>query len=222
MATAAREQIVPEPLDDRQAVAAAIAAGGDLENRILARAAALPGAAALFGAVRQVVGTLRVAMGLLAVLGLVLGGAAAAAALAGEPGRPLNVYAMIGGVLGVQMVLLLAWAVITIVRPSALHHLSLAGIAWAATRWIVRRAGGGTVAAAAVAGIAGTHGRGAAARWSFGTVSNGIWTAFNIGCLVTTVALLSVRQRSFCWESTILAGDAYASVTDAIAWLPRE
>src|SRR5690606_1245271 len=59
------------------------------------------------------------------------------------------------------------------------------------------------------------------ARWSLGALSHGLWTTFNVGCLVATIALLSVRQREFAWESTILDAGTYADITDAVAWLPR-
>lgn len=226
VAAAAEERLSSQPVDDRDAVARAIARGGDFERRILSRAAALPSAPALQAAIRRVrsiAWTVTIGLAVIAALG---GAGAAAAALAGEPGRPVNVYALLGGVLGLQTLLLLAWLALDVIRPAALRHLSLAGIAWGLARRLASRLSGRGETArsttAAVAALGRVQATGATARWSLGLLSNGIWTAFNIGCLVATVALLSVRQREFCWESTILAADTYASITDAIAWLPRQ
>ncbi|UCD76696.1 MAG: DUF2868 domain-containing protein [Phycisphaerales bacterium] len=198
-------------------------AGGDLENRIVRRAAALSIAGNLKDALHQV-GTATVLVILAGVvLSLVAGAAAASAALGAAGGEPVNVFWVLGSLLGVQTLLLLAWIAVMFIRPAAstLSVASLGGIAMSLGRraagWLHR----GRSHAAAIEATVSVQARGPIGRWTFSAVSHGLWLAFNIGALALLVTLLTVRQYTFSWETTILTSDSYVSLTRGLGWMPR-
>jgi len=163
------------------------------------------------------------------LFGLVLafiGGAAAGRALLGTPrDEPANFFLVLMGVLGVQTTLLLIWiAVMLFGRQAAGSMLALSSIGG----FIVQ--GGQRLAAAIHRGMMPraalmAHGRmildPAIARGTFSAISHGLWLAFNCGCLLMIIVLLSARQYTFAWETTILNADSYVPLTRAVAALPR-
>ncbi|MHC4107518.1 MAG: DUF2868 domain-containing protein, partial [Planctomycetota bacterium] len=229
-AVRAFEQDGSNPLRDRTAEAAARRAGGDFEQRIVARAGAL-GAARQFDdamrRVRQVTGLI-VTLG--AVFALVAGAATARATLGAERAGSVNIYWVIGGVLGVQTLLLLGWLVLNAgsarLPGAAATGVVGAGAGWlgAATmglaRWLARKVHRDPHHLAAIESVGGVWARGSIGRWTLGSISHGLWLAFNVGCLVLAVLLLSTKDYTFTWETTILSSDTYARLTRWIGWAP--
>jgi hypothetical protein len=156
-------------------------------------------------------------LGLLAVCGWF----AAQAALGLDRNRPTNVYWLLGGVLLPQTLLLLVWLILTI--SGALAPLG-AGAAGALRALVMRmlsgRLGRHAAGAAAVAAVSRSEASGPMTRWSLALATNALWSSFNLGTLAGVLALLSVQQHTFCWESTIFSAEGYQRITAAIAVLP--
>ena len=97
------------PLDDLEANRLARAAGGDLPTRISRRALWLAQRDGLTEALRHWLQGARLALLVLAVLAVVSGAGLAIAAL-GDGQPPVNVFWALGSLLGLNLVLLIAWA----------------------------------------------------------------------------------------------------------------
>jgi hypothetical protein len=100
----------------------------DAEERILIRAAAHPQASDLLRALGDVRRALGLSLAALVVLGAVAGAAAARAALSQARGEPVNIFWLLGGVLGLQSVLFLVWLALTVAGPRFLAGGSIGGL----------------------------------------------------------------------------------------------
>ncbi|MHC4947062.1 MAG: DUF2868 domain-containing protein [Planctomycetota bacterium] len=209
-----------EAVDASAAEDEARRAGGDLARRLATRARRHPAAASVEAALERLgrVTGLVVAAGCL--LALVAGAGSARAAL-GRPGdEPVNFYFVLGGLLGVQTLLLLGWIALMLRGPAALRAGSLGGLVLATGRGLARRVHHGPDQLAAVEAWADVHGRGAVARWTLSSITHALWSAFNIGCLALVVILLGARRYTFAWETTILSEATYVPLTRAVAFVP--
>lgn len=220
-ATAAWERSLQHPIDDRQANAAAIAADGDFEHRLIVRAGHLPAAAQLNDAVRQVQASMRLIVAA-AVIFALLGGAGAARALLGAPrDEPVNIFLTLGSILGLQTALLLAWAVMMVAAlrsgGQGLAMATLGGLVVRLGQWLGRRLHNGPHHAAAVVAISTMYATSSVGKWTLSAISHGLWLAFNLGCLVMVIVLLGARDYIFAWETTILSDRAYTAMTNVIA-----
>jgi hypothetical protein len=217
----AYEELMPDAIDDARANDAATAAGGDLEQRLVTRAGALPVASDLAAAIDHVRRGLVLVVVAAVALGLLAGAGTARAALGGDAATPVNFYLVVGSVLGVQSLLLLAWIVLVIARPRMLGSSSLGGLALACTRWTVARLHRGPAQLAAIQATGRAFAGGRLGRWTLSSISHAIWLAFNVGALVTVIWLLSARHYTFGWETTILSGETYIRLTRALAAGPE-
>ncbi len=203
--------------DQRQADDAARQAGGDFETRIVVRARAVAMAEPLREALRQVRRATTL-IGVLIMLVAVLAGLAAARAALRE--QTVNFFWAVGGLLGIQTLLLATWALMMWWGPAALSGGSAGGVVLAlgrrmASRWQATAAG-----AAAIEATGAVYGRGSMGRWMFSAISHGLWLAFNAACLLMVILTLIASEKRFVWETTILSADAYTRLTQTMAWLP--
>ena len=104
-------------IDEPSADARALEVDGDFEHRLVVRARSL----SIVGELRPALRRSRQVLIWIVVIGLVLaaaaGGGAARAALADQP---VNVFWALGGLLGIQTLLLFAWVVMMVKRPAGL------------------------------------------------------------------------------------------------------
>ncbi|MCZ6445387.1 MAG: DUF2868 domain-containing protein [Planctomycetota bacterium] len=204
-------------ISEPSAEARALEVDGDFEHRVIVRARSL----SIVGELRQALRRSRQVLIWIVVIGLVLaaaaGGGAARAALADQP---VNVFWALGGLLGIQTLLLLAWIVMMVKSPAGLAGVSLGGVAMTLGRRLAGRWHKGAVNAAAIDATAGVVGRGPIGRWMFGSISHGLWLAFNAACLLLVVLMLSAKHYRFVWETTILSADTYTGLTETLAWVP--
>ncbi|MHC4274943.1 MAG: DUF2868 domain-containing protein, partial [Planctomycetota bacterium] len=208
------------PIDDPRAEAKATGAGGDFEHRIAVRARSLDASrnvSQALGQTRQVIGVI-MALGML--LAALAGAGAARASLAAPGDAPVNIYWALGGLLGIQTLLLAAWVVMMIKGPSALAGASLGGAVFALGRGLSGRWHKGHAHAAAIEATGVVMARGGVGRWMLSAISHGLWVVFNVMCLLLLVLMLSARHYRFVWETTILSADTYTRLTHGIAWAP--
>jgi hypothetical protein len=214
------------PVDDAVAEEAARAAGGGLEERLVRRAAGLRVAGELREALHHLGAITAWTLAAGALVAFVLGASAVRAALGLQQGT-LNVYWLLGAVLGAQTIALLVWtaALLAAARrrgPGApLAVLSLGALVLAAGRRVMSRLQQGAAHRAAVEAAARVHGSGRLGPWTVSAITHSLWLAFNAGALLMTVTLLATRQYTFVWETTILSAREYIWLTQAIAAVPR-
>jgi hypothetical protein len=209
------------PVEDARAATAAAGAGGDLERRIVSRARAVVDAPRLERALRAVRRSIAAIVALGLLLAAAAGAGAAKAALGPGGGAAVNIFWALGGLLGVQTLLLAAWVVILLRAPQSLPSLSLGGAALALGRRLAARLERAEHGAAAVEAVGSVFGRGPLVRSALGSVSNALWLAFNAACLLALLVMLSVREYRFVWETTILSADSYVRATRLAGWLPE-
>lgn len=203
--------------DQRQADDAARVAGGDFETRIVVRARSLAMAEPLREALRQVRRATTL-IGVVIMLVAVLAGLAAARAALRE--QTVNFFWAVGGLLGIQTILLAAWALMMWRGPAALSGGSAGGVVLALGRRMAHRWQATATSAAAIEATGAVYGRGSMGRWLFSAISHGLWVAFNAACLGMVILTLIASEKQFVWETTILSADAYTRLTQTMAWLP--
>ena len=208
------------PIDAPDADDRAATAGGDFETRIIARARALPVADRLEEALRNTSQIILVILGIVLLVAALAGAAAAGASLARESDGVVNIFWAMGGLLGIQTVLLAAWCVVMVKAPAALSGVSLGGVTLATSRRLAGRWHRTAESAAAIEAMGAVSGRGAIGRWTLGSISHAVWFVFNISCILLIVLMLSARHYRFVWETTILNAETYSVMTRGIAWLP--
>lgn len=208
------------PLEDRSALVAARTAAPEFETRVLRRATELGAREGWRAAILRWHSRARLILGGAAVLALVLGFGAAAGVL-GDGSRAVNVVWALGGLLGVNLLSLLLWALATLLqarRPRVGPHAGGAlGRLWL---WLVSffdRSPAGTDLPLALGSLLG---QGRAASWGLGAVSHGLWALALLGAAAGVVTLLATRLYGFVWETTILPADVFVLLTDVLGSLP--
>lgn len=203
-----------------------------MEQRVVNRALNVPPVSSqLINAIRQ----LNTIVGWIVVLGLVLaflaGAATARAILVADAAGLTNFFWVLGGILALQSAALVIWLVamalsmrIRSTSNAALQSLptiSLGSVAINLAQWLAARFNRDAAHMAAIHATARVHASGLIGRWTFSAISHGIWLFFNIGCLMMVIVLLSARQYTFVWETTILSEEHYTQLTRALAVVPE-
>jgi hypothetical protein len=206
--------------------------GEPLESFIVRRARSHPRAADLRDRLRRLDRVLAGITGGWMAFMLVLGVAATAAVLGGprdaEGFRTLNLLEFIGGVLGVQSLLLLAWAVLTVVLPRSVVPGLLAWLPRETLRRRLRprgrRGAGGESSAAAIAAARATAeplATAGIARAEAGVLTHGSWVMFNLGVILALVVLLGTRGYRVTWETTLLSPSQGERLVRALLAVPE-
>ncbi len=201
-------------LKDAQVNAAARAAGGDLQARILRRAQMLGAREGWREALLRWGSRARVLFFIAAVLAFLAGCGAAAGAL-GDGSRPVNVVWAVGGLLGVHLISLVLWllGLAQAGRGPGLSAGGLFGRLWLQLSALTDRS---AVAADLLGALGGLLGRARVAAWGLGAVSHALWAALLAGATLGMLALFATRRYGFVWETTILPADVFVTFA---AWL---
>lgn len=215
---------VDDQVDDVSAIKAARESTRNPELQLIQRFKALPTSADYLSAFKRIRGVL----GGLCVIGVLLaiacGYGAAKGSLSPDGTRPINIFWLVGGVLGGQTLLLLLWVILMLPGPGISSRFSIGGMLLGSWRWVAARTmvvpGRSTAESTTIEAYSRRTMTGSLGRWRLATISNGFWLLFDISLLVTTVVLLGVRQYDFAWETTILSPETYVRITEIIAWLP--
>ncbi|MFP0194319.1 DUF2868 domain-containing protein [Pseudomonas sp. PHC1] len=199
------------PLDDLEASRLARAAGGDLPGRIQRRALWLAERDGLTAALKHWLQGARLALLLLAILA-VLSGAGLAFAALGQ--TPVNVFWALGSLLGLNLILLLSWALGLIVAG---EHGATLGRLWL---WLSEKLARDAKAAQLAPALLLMLQRKKLNRWALGTLVNGLWLLAMVSALVLLLTLMATRRYGFVWETTILSADTFINMTQALGALP--
>ncbi|WP_248742309.1 MULTISPECIES: DUF2868 domain-containing protein [unclassified Pseudomonas] len=199
------------PLDDQEANRLARAAGGDLPGRIQRRALWLAERDGLTSALRHWLQGARLALVLLAIFA-VLSGAGLAFAALGQ--TPVNVFWALGSLLGLNLILLLSWALGLIFAG---EHGATLGRLWL---WLSEKLARDAKAAQLAPALLLMLQRQKLNRWALGTLVNGLWLLAMISALVLLLTLMATRRYGFVWETTILSANTFINMTQALGALP--
>ncbi|MBK8176539.1 MAG: DUF2868 domain-containing protein [Rhodospirillales bacterium] len=205
------------PLDEPAAEAAARAAGGDLEERIIVRARHLTIAAPLLAAFARLRETTVIATAIAAIIAASAGAASVRVVLGSHGDGPVNVFWAIASLLGLHTLTLLIWLALIVFGPGGAAASILGRGVAAMGGWLSRRFGHGHVELAAVRAASSVHAEGKSACWSLSAMAHTLWIAFLTGCILSALIMLGTRQYDFAWETTILSEPAYITATRTLA-----
>ncbi|WNW12360.1 DUF2868 domain-containing protein [Pseudomonas sp. DTU_2021_1001937_2_SI_NGA_ILE_001] len=201
------------PLDDQQASRQARAAGGDFATRLQQRAHWLAERDGMLAALRRWKQGARLALLALALFALASGAGLAFAALGGTPGS-INVFRAVGSLLGLNLLLLLAW---TLGMLLSRHAGASLGQLWL---WLSGRLARDAQAVQLAPALLLLLQRQRLERWALGLLSNGLWLLALLSALVVLLAMMATRRYGFVWETTILGSDTFVSLTQRLGTLP--
>ncbi|MHC8389020.1 DUF2868 domain-containing protein [Pseudomonas sp. MDT2-39-1] len=201
------------PLDDLEANRLARSAGGDLPTRIQRRAVWLAERDGLADALKHWLQGARLALIVMAVLAIVSGAGLAFAAL-GDGQTPVNVFWALGSLLGLNLILLLSWALGLVFAGE--HGASL-GRLWL---WLSEKLARDAKAAQLAPALLLLLQRQKLNRWAIGVLVNGLWLLAMLSALVILLTLMATRRYGFVWETTILRGETFVAMTQALGALP--
>ena len=125
--------------------------------------------------------------------------------------KGLNFFLILAGVLGTNTVMLAVWLAATVfLRVKTLLPVSSPST-WLRGRDSINQA---------VLRLYADEWRKPAVRWRIGAASHSLWLCTLAGMLVCILLLLTVRQYTFNWESTLLDNGALVQTVAALAKLP--
>lgn len=199
------------PLEDLEANRLARAAGGDLPGRIQRRAVWLAERDGLSAALRHWLQGARLALVLLVIFALLSGAGLAFAALSQTP---VNVFWALGSLLGLNLILLLSWALGLIFAG---EHGATLGRLWL---WLSEKLARDAKAAQLAPALLLMLQRKKLNRWVLGTLVNGLWLLAMLSALLLLLTLMATRRYGFVWETTILGADTFINLTQALGALP--
>ncbi|MDQ0126276.1 putative membrane protein [Pseudomonas lini] len=201
------------PLDDLEANRLARTAGGDLSARIQRRALWLAERDGLTTALQHWLQGARLALIVMAVLAVISGAGLAFAAL-GDGQAPVNVFWALGSLLGLNLILLLSWALGLVFAG---EHGATLGRLWL---WLSEKLARDAKAAQLAPALLLLLQRHKLNRWVLGVLVNGLWLLAMLSALVIVLMLMATRRYGFVWETTILGGETFVAMTQALGALP--
>lgn len=201
------------PLEDAEANRQARVGGGDMAAMIEQRALHLARRDGLFEAQRHWLQGARLAALLLAVLAVLGGGALAFAAL-GDGRQPVNVFWALGSLLGLHLLSLLGWLLGLLLAADSGGALGRFWL-WLCGR-LARDARSVQLAPALLLLLQPQR----LARWGLGALIHGLWALALLSACGLLLAMLSTREYSFLWETTLLGSGAFVELTRILGALP--
>ena len=201
------------PLEDSEANRRAQAHGGTLPARIEHRALLLAERDGQLAALWHWRQGAQLALAALLLIALLAGFGLALAAL-GDGQRPVNVFWALGSLLGLHLLTLLGWALGLLLAGDSGGAL---GRLWL---WLSAKLARDAQAAQLAPALLVLLQRRRLARWGLGLLVHGFWLLTLSSALLGLLALFATRRYGFVWETTILGGDSFVALTQALGALP--
>ncbi|QVW23055.1 DUF2868 domain-containing protein [Pseudomonas hormoni] len=201
------------PLDDMEANRLARTAGGDLPTRIARRAVWLAERDGLAEALRHWLQGARLALIVIAVLAVISGAGLAFAAM-GDGQTSVNVFWALGSLLGLNLILLLSWALGLVFAG---EHGATLGRLWL---WLSEKLARDAKAVQLAPALLLLLQRQKLNRWALGVLVNGLWLLVMLSALVILLTLMATRRYGFVWETTLLSADTFVAMTQTLGALP--
>ena len=125
----------------------------------------------------------------------------------------LNFFLVLTSVLGLHTLMLLLWLVwMALPRTKAVGWLMN-------PTWLMR---GKDPVNQAILRLYNDERQRPEARWQLAKTSHWLWLSALSGMLVAAILLLSVRQYTFNWESTLLSDGVFVNAVNVLSWLPEK
>lgn len=200
-----------------------------LQARLDSVAAAQESGASLRKTIRGIRGWETALIIILMVLLSASGGLAAAGSLETGDSGAVNIFWLLGVVLGIQTILLVVWMIIAIPGGGLLRRFSGGSLMISAIGTIARaftptghknRASRRRSVEAAAAAVMHVDFGGARTRWALSSITHLGWTVFNLGLLVAMLVILSVQRFDFGWETTIGTDSAFKEAGRLVSIAP--
>ena len=201
------------PLEDLEANRRARADGGDLAKRVTCRALWLAKRDGMLDALRHWKQGARLALIALAIFSVISGAGLAFAAL-GDGQTPVNVFWALGSLLGLNLILLISWALSFSIAGQSTASL---GRLWL---WLSEKLARDAQAAQIAPALVVLLQRKGLNRWVLGALIHGLWCLALVSALVLLLLLMATRRYGFVWETTILGSDTFVSLTQTLGALP--
>ena len=208
------------PAGDTAAIDRARGLDGPIDSKLVARARALAVAPELTSALAGLRSVLRGVALAAAAAAAIAGAATARTAFASADGTLVNVFWLLAGLLGLHVVSFVVWLSLMLAVPRQAGGAFMGALVLWLWRQVAERFGTSPSRLAALKALAARWGQGRAGRWLASALSHGLWTAYLLGALAMTLALLSAQSYVFVWETTILEAADYVWLTDVLATLP--
>jgi hypothetical protein len=206
------EEDAGHPQHCAAADAAGVSAGGDLAQRIAARARALPGAQAKLQTIGRALRLAAWFAAILIILATLSGIAAASAALGAT--TPASLPLVLLAVVATNLLMLLLWLIAQLlgsrIAPGIGSLLQMLSALYARRL----RADGETGTVLRVLGD------GARGRWFAAVLVHAAWLGFALGAVLALALLLSVRTYELSWATTLLSDRALGAWAHALSLGP--
>ncbi|WP_268798494.1 DUF2868 domain-containing protein [Pseudomonas huanghezhanensis] len=200
-------------LEDAEANRRARAEGGDLLTRIKHRAHWLAERDGMRAALHHWKQGARLSLIVLAVIAVFSGAGLAFAAL-GDGQTPVNVFWALGSLLGLNLILLVSWALGLIFAGESTASL---GRLWL---WLSEKLARDAQAAQLGPALILLLQRKRLNRWALGTLIHSLWLLALFSALVMLLMLMATRRYGFVWETTILGSDTFVALTHTLGQIP--
>lgn len=200
-------------LEDTEANRQARAEGGDLLSRIKRRARWLAERDGMLAALQHWKQGARLSLIVLAVFAVISGAGLAFAAL-GDGQTPVNVFWALGSLLGLNLILLVSWALGLAFAGGSTASL---GRLWL---WLSEKLARDAQAVQLAPALVLLLQRKRLNRWVLGTLIHSLWTLALFSALLMLLMLMATRRYGFVWETTILGSDTFVALTQALGTIP--
>jgi hypothetical protein len=201
------------PLEDLEANRVARAYGGDLSTRVQRRALILAERDGMRVALQRWKQGARLALLALAFFA-VLSGAGLAFAALGDGQNPVNVFWALGSLLGLNLILLLGWAMSFSVSGQSTASF---GRIWL---WLSEKLARDAQAAQLGPALVVLLQRRGMNRWALGALVHSLWLLALTAAMVVLLMLMATRRYGFVWETTILGPETFVSMTQWLSSVP--
>jgi hypothetical protein len=201
------------PLEDLEANRVARANGGDLSTRVQRRALILAERDGMRVALQRWKQGARLALLALAFFA-VLSGAGLAFAALGDGQNPVNVFWALGSLLGLNLILLLGWAMSFSVSGQSTASF---GRIWL---WLSEKLARDAQAAQLGPALVVLLQRRGLNRWALGALVHSLWLLALTTAMVVLLMLMATRRYGFVWETTILGPETFVSMTQWLSSAP--
>ncbi len=203
-------------LEDSEACRIARATQGSLTERLQVRGLFLAKRDGLITALEHWLQGAKLALWLFIFSAIISGVVLAKTALSGTP-LAINIFWALAGLIGLNLVSLLAWCFSMLFSK---HTSSPLSHAWL---WLSNKLARDAKAAQLAPALLVLLQRHNLLRWGLGRVLHGWWLITLCTAFLTLIALLATRRYGFVWESTIVASDSFVMLVSSLgspaAWL---
>ncbi|GGB42268.1 membrane protein [Oceanisphaera marina] len=196
-------------LEDSEACRKARSSQGSLAERLQVRGLFLARRDGLVAALQHWLHGARLALWLLVFTAIFSGVVLAKTALGGNP-EAINIFWALSGLIGLNLLSLLAWCVSFLFTKQSSSPLSQLWL-WLSNK-LARDARAAQLAPALLVLLQ----RHNLLRWGLGRLLHGWWLIALSTALITLIALMATRRYGFVWESTIVASDSFVLLVHSL------